>query len=183
MCATAIVMTQAAVDSAGVYRAKVPVGSYTVHAADSWEWRADPGPHVHVHVGDSDQAPVDILVASPLPEPGSIGEQGGLGLSEPIDGGEIERFVRAYMNYYRIPGVSLALVKDGTVVYHRGFGLQEAGGQEPVTEGTLFEAASMTKPVFTYAVARLVEHGGCAPDRQAVDRSGTGGGFYAFGVS
>jgi len=40
-----------------------------------------------------------------------------------------------------------------------GFGRREAGSDEPVTAGTLFQAASISKPVMALAVMRLVQEG------------------------
>ena len=51
------------------------------------------------------------------------------------------------------------MIKDSRVVYHRGFGVKNTATREPVTDDTVFEAASMTKPVFAYIVLRLVDRG------------------------
>ena len=79
--------------------------------------------------------------------------------SGPVDPDELDRFVQAYLDYYKIPGISVAVIKDSKVVYHRGFGVKNTATREPVTDDTVFEAASMTKPVFAYTVLRLVDRG------------------------
>jgi len=56
-----------------------------------------------------------------------------------------------------VPGLSIALVRGGALVWHRGFGVKNAKTLEPVTEETVFEAASLGKPVFAYAVMKLVD--------------------------
>ncbi len=58
----------------------------------------------------------------------------------------------------KIPGVSIAVLHDGRMEWARGFGVTRAGGP-PVTEKTLFQAASISKPVFALAVLRLAEAG------------------------
>lgn len=63
------------------------------------------------------------------------------------------------MEHYRVPGVSIAVIEDGRVAWARGFGVREAGGTEPVTPETLFQAASISKPVAATAMLRLVERG------------------------
>src|SRR5262245_38170611 len=63
------------------------------------------------------------------------------------------------MAYYRTPGVSIAVVNDFKIEWARGFGVLERGGTEPVTETTLFQAASISKPIFAMAVMRLVQEG------------------------
>jgi len=60
---------------------------------------------------------------------------------------------------HRTPGASVALVQGAEVVWSGHYGVREAATPEPVTEGTVFEAASMSKPVFAYAAMKLVEEG------------------------
>lgn len=57
-----------------------------------------------------------------------------------------------------IPGLSLAVVHDGEITA-RSVGVCEAGTSREVLPTTAFEAASLTKPVFAYAVLRLVDRG------------------------
>jgi CubicO group peptidase (beta-lactamase class C family) len=57
-----------------------------------------------------------------------------------------------------VPGVSIAVIHDGKVEWARGFGVKSIGG-EPVTPDTLFQAASISKPVAAMAVLRLVQAG------------------------
>ncbi|WP_315815533.1 serine hydrolase domain-containing protein [Paraflavitalea speifideaquila] len=75
------------------------------------------------------------------------------------DSGRIDQFIKTYQQYYKIPGASLALIKDGRVVYHKVYGVKNAFTGEAVDSLTLFEAASVTKPVFAFAVLRLAERG------------------------
>ena len=63
------------------------------------------------------------------------------------------------MAYYHTPGVSIAVVNNYKVEWARGFGVREQGKSDPVTERTLFQAASISKPIFALAVMRLVEDG------------------------
>jgi len=63
------------------------------------------------------------------------------------------------MAYYHTPGVSLAVVNGGHVEWARGFGVRERGRPEPVTERTLFQAGSISKPIFALAAMRLVQQG------------------------
>jgi len=57
-----------------------------------------------------------------------------------------------------VPGVSIAVIHDGKIEWARGFGVAAIGGP-PVTAGTLFQAASISKPVTAMAVLRLVQEG------------------------
>lgn len=69
------------------------------------------------------------------------------------------------MAHHRTPGVSVAVIKGSEIEWARGFGLCEAGRPDPVTEKTLFQAASVSKPVFAAAVMRLSQEGRLDLDR------------------
>src|SRR5882724_2726445 len=58
-----------------------------------------------------------------------------------------------------VPGMSVALIHDGKLVYNAVFGVTNAATQKPVTSETVFEAASLSKPVFAYGVLKLVDEG------------------------
>ena len=148
----------ATVDSTGAYAAKVPAGSYSIQAADTLEVRIEDS-IVEVDVEANEPVVADLLSVAPRPKPGLIGETGVLHRFESVDPMEIERFVRAYMEYYQVPGLSMALVKDGKVVYRGAFGVKNVATREKVDHNTVFNAASMTKVVFAYLVNRLVERG------------------------
>jgi len=57
-----------------------------------------------------------------------------------------------------VPGVSIAVIHDGKIEWARGFGVTRIGGP-PVTPDTLFQAASISKPVAAMAVLHLVQSG------------------------
>jgi CubicO group peptidase (beta-lactamase class C family) len=61
------------------------------------------------------------------------------------------------MEWANVPGLSIALIKDGKLAWARGFGVREANKQAPVDADTIFPAASLSKPVFTYAVLKMRE--------------------------
>ncbi|HEX8338819.1 MAG TPA: serine hydrolase domain-containing protein, partial [Pyrinomonadaceae bacterium] len=63
------------------------------------------------------------------------------------------------MRHYKVPGVSVAVIKDFKVEWARGYGFKDAGTREPVTERTLFQAGSISKPVAAMAALRKVEQG------------------------
>jgi len=58
-----------------------------------------------------------------------------------------------------IPGLSLALVEDGHLSMTAAFGYKNAETEEPVDEGTVFEAASLSKQVLAYAALRMADRG------------------------
>jgi len=63
------------------------------------------------------------------------------------------------MAYYRVPGFSAALVDGDELVWAKGYGVAEAGGEMSVTGETVFQAASMSKPVAAMVALHLVEAG------------------------
>ena len=73
---------------------------------------------------------------------------------------EPERYtLRDRMEQYRVPGVSLAVVEGGAIAWVGAYGVVEVGASEPVAPETLFQAASISKPVAALAALRLVEEG------------------------
>jgi CubicO group peptidase (beta-lactamase class C family) len=58
-----------------------------------------------------------------------------------------------------VPGLSIAVIDDGKIAWARGFGVREAGTNEPVTTSTLFEAQSISKAVAATATLVLVDSG------------------------
>jgi CubicO group peptidase (beta-lactamase class C family) len=73
------------------------------------------------------------------------------------------------MAFCHTPGIGLALVERFELAWAGGFGLREAGGDEPVTSGTLFQAASISKPLLALAVMCLVQDGVLELDRDVND--------------
>src|SRR5260370_18269135 len=68
------------------------------------------------------------------------------------------------MAHFASPGVSIAVVDEGRVAWERGFGIRTNGNPEPVGADTLFQAGSVSKPVFTLGEMRLVADGQFARD-------------------
>jgi CubicO group peptidase (beta-lactamase class C family) len=62
------------------------------------------------------------------------------------------------MTELNVPGVSIAVIHNGHLEWARGFGVARTGGP-PVTADTLFQAASISKPVFALGVLHLVDAG------------------------
>ncbi|MCC7296183.1 MAG: serine hydrolase [Acidobacteria bacterium] len=72
---------------------------------------------------------------------------------------ELQEWIPALIKKARIPGLQAALIRDGRIVLVRGFGVRNRKTQDPVTDGTIFEAASLTKPFFAYYVMKLIDQG------------------------
>ena len=63
------------------------------------------------------------------------------------------------MEETKVPGLSIALVRNAKLAWRRGFGVMDHASNAPVDDTTMFEAGSMSKPVFAYAVMKLCERG------------------------
>jgi CubicO group peptidase (beta-lactamase class C family) len=63
------------------------------------------------------------------------------------------------MAEFKTPGVSVAVINNGAIEWAKGYGVAETGTTIPVTPHTLFQAASISKPVAALAALRLVEKG------------------------
>jgi CubicO group peptidase (beta-lactamase class C family) len=63
------------------------------------------------------------------------------------------------MRQAKVPGLSIAILKDAEVFWTKGFGIANAQTKDSVSINTVFEAASISKPVFAYAVLQLYERG------------------------
>lgn len=72
---------------------------------------------------------------------------------------ELEIFIAEYMEKLGVPGASVAIVQDGEIVYEKGFGVRELGGEAVVTANTRMMIGSTTKPITTTMMAALVDDG------------------------
>jgi CubicO group peptidase (beta-lactamase class C family) len=71
----------------------------------------------------------------------------------------LKHMVPNLMKEADVPGLAIALVRKGELAWHHGFGVKNSSTNEPLTDETVFEAASLSKPVFAYAVLKLVDAG------------------------
>lgn len=69
----------------------------------------------------------------------------------------IRNKVEAYRQAYNAPGVSIALTRNGRLVYAAGFGLADQSTGEEVSPDHLFRVASVSKPITSVAIMRLFE--------------------------
>lgn len=71
----------------------------------------------------------------------------------------LEDDVPGLMKKAGVPGIAVAVIRGGRTTWVHGFGVKNAKIGQPVTAKTVFEAASLSKPVFTYGVLKLVDEG------------------------
>ena len=157
---------QVPVDSTGKYSVTLPQDTYEISPVLSFRiigndfYKID-----RTRSKATVKAEVNKTVAAPVLEfktvaaPDLIPQKGILFDFDDKKALVLNDFIRKYQEYYEIPGVSLALIKDGKVIYHKTYGVKNSYTNEPVNENTLFEAASITKTVFAFAVNSLAEKG------------------------
>jgi CubicO group peptidase (beta-lactamase class C family) len=78
---------------------------------------------------------------------------------EPITDATMDEFVKKQMDSLGMPGISIAVICQGKIVYHRELGVANISTGTRVDSQSIFEAASMSKPVFAYWVMKMVDQG------------------------
>jgi len=156
---------QTSIDSLGTYTMSLPAGDYMLDIPtdlmmvgnDFYRIAPNPAKKVSIKYGESNNLP--DLAPKQITGPDFKVNQGVLHRFDADQVEAVDSFIEAYQEFYSIPGVSLALIRENEIVYHKTYGVKDATTEEPVTEETLFEAASITKPVFGFVVLRLAEKG------------------------
>jgi CubicO group peptidase (beta-lactamase class C family) len=70
-----------------------------------------------------------------------------------------EADIARLMTEMAVPGLALAVIRNARLALVAAYGTRNASQWEPVHERTIFEAASLSKPLFAYAVLQLVDAG------------------------
>jgi D-alanyl-D-alanine carboxypeptidase len=110
-----------------------------------------------------------IMAAASLAQSGSTAAP-----PTPAESAAIDSFVLQTMKTRRIPGVAVAVVNQGTVVYQKAFGVANLETETPLTVKSVFELASVTKQFTAGAIMMLVEEGKVkldAPIATYIDRA------------
>ncbi len=82
---------------------------------------------------------------------------------------DLDAYVTRAMSAFEVPGVSLAIVKDGKVVVAKGYGVRRLGEPAAVDARTLFGIASNTKAFTATALGILVDEGKIRWDAPVID--------------
>jgi CubicO group peptidase (beta-lactamase class C family) len=83
---------------------------------------------------------------------------------------DLDAYVATAMTTFEVPGLSLAIVKDGKIILAKGYGVRKLGDSTPVDEHTMFGIGSNTKAFTTTALAMLVDSGKLSWDDPAYQR-------------
>jgi CubicO group peptidase (beta-lactamase class C family) len=81
----------------------------------------------------------------------------------------LDHYIDTVLRTFNVPGISLAIVKDGKLLLAKGYGIKRAGHPEKIDEHTLFPIASNTKAFTAMALAILVDEGKLKWDDPVID--------------
>ncbi|MEO1049681.1 MAG: serine hydrolase domain-containing protein [Bacteroidota bacterium] len=154
-----------AIDSLGRFEKTLAYGRYTISTELNYHWMGEE--LVRIDEEESalklevnaatDHEVVIILDTIPWPKP-RIGD-GVLKSPQQVDFKAVDQFIKERMAFFEVPGATLSLIKDNQIIYTQIYGVTNDRTQKPVVDETLFEAGSITKLVFAFAVMRLYERG------------------------
>ena len=85
---------------------------------------------------------------------------------------ELRKLIPDLMHRYQVPGLSLALIRDRAIAWTEAFGLRDKETNSALTPNTVFEAASLSKPAYSYVVLKLVELGKFSLERPLLEYLG-----------
>ncbi|THD81683.1 MAG: serine hydrolase [Phenylobacterium sp.] len=129
-----------------------------------------PVPHIASttarHLGRALACALGLALASPswAASPAAPGLPPG---AQPQD---IDRLAARIQQTFDVPGMSVAIVKDGKVLFAKGYGVRAAGQPDKVDADTLFGIGSNTKAFTVAALAMLVDEGKLGWDDKVIDR-------------
>ena len=70
---------------------------------------------------------------------------------------KLDSYIKNWINESDIPGASIAIVKNGSVIFAKGYGYRKLGEMESVNKHTLFQTGSLTKPMTATLIGILVD--------------------------
>ena len=97
-----------------------------------------------------------ILPSSLPAQYASASASASVSASAPAD---LDSYVANSMKTFEVPGVAVAIVKDGKIVVAKGYGVRKLGDSTPVDDHTMFGIGSNTKAFTTALLAQLVDAG------------------------
>jgi D-alanyl-D-alanine carboxypeptidase len=97
---------------------------------------------------------------------------------EPSSNAEIDSIVEKFMKKYDMPGLSLAIAKNDSLLYVKGYGYADISTQREVTDSSLFRIGCLSQPITAMAILKLVEQGKIFPDEKVFGKKGILGNDY-----
>jgi len=88
----------------------------------------------------------------------------GIGFFEKVDSVVINK-----MNQYNIPGLSIGLIRNDSIIYNKGYGIRDINNNNLVTENTIFHTASISKLFTAVAIMELIAQNRITIEDKLVD--------------
>ena len=88
---------------------------------------------------------------------------------QPISSAQIDEVTEKAMRTFNVPGMAVAVIKDGKVIHEKGYGVRNMNKPEKVDENTVFAIASNTKAFCGFAMGILVDEGKVSWDDKVID--------------
>ena len=90
-------------------------------------------------------------------------------LSQPLTSEQIDKLAEQTLKVFNVPGISVAVVKDGQVVHMKGYGVSSIATGKKADENTLYAIASNSKAFTSAALGILVDEGKLRWDTKVID--------------
>jgi D-alanyl-D-alanine carboxypeptidase len=97
---------------------------------------------------------IGLVLLPELPLQDDAGREGALTLG---DAEHLVACVQVFMDKYEIPGLAMAVAREGELVFNHGFGWADVEEEIPVDTNSLFRIASVSKPITAVGVLKLIE--------------------------
>ena len=156
----------AKVDSIGNFNTFLSEGKYILKPSKGYHWQGEDiirfdmkKSYEKFIVTKQKSGNTIALKLKTIEKPQLIPEQGILNNLNKESIQDIDSFMLAYINYYQVPGATLAVIKDGKVLHHNVYGVKNIETNEKVGFETLFEAGSIAKTVLSFITMRIYEKG------------------------
>ena len=94
-----------------------------------------------------------LCAAAPAPQPHITAEQ----VTNAVQ--EVEKLAQKQIDQNAVPGLAIAVAFQDKVVYAKGFGVRDVNTKAPVDANTVFQLASVSKPIGSTVVAELIGEG------------------------
>ena len=88
---------------------------------------------------------------------------------QPISSAQIDKITEKAMTTFNVPGMAVAVIKDGKVIHEKGYGVRNMLKPEKVDENTVFAIASNTKAFCGFALGMLVDEKKISWDDKVID--------------
>lgn len=110
-----------------------------------------------------------LLFAHPADAQAAAARAANVQAAMPISPAKLDATVARAMQEFQVPGMAVGIIKDGALIYAKGYGVRETGKAGRIDADTLFQIGSNTKAFTAAALAILVDRGKIHWDDRVID--------------